>query len=82
VWVHEAGYGGVVIVGGAGVTLRGALLEQNDAVGVVVESAEAKVEATVVRATQPDGTGAGGRGIDVGADSATRSRTTPSVTSW
>ncbi|KYF93029.1 hypothetical protein BE20_10395 [Sorangium cellulosum] len=45
--------------------LRSSLVEQNREVGVVVSGAEAAIEATVVRGTQPGGDGTIGTGIHV-----------------
>jgi Periplasmic copper-binding protein (NosD) len=65
VWVHQAGYVGVVLLDRSEVTLHGALVEQNEEFGVFVEDSEATVDATVVRATPPNGEGQRGRGINV-----------------
>jgi hypothetical protein len=50
-------------------TLRASLLEQNRDIGVAVIGSDVALETTVVRDTQPDGTGTAGRGIEVGGGS-------------
>jgi hypothetical protein len=50
---------------GATLSLTASLVEQNHAVGMLVAGSEAKVEGTVVRATQPVGAGVYGYGISV-----------------
>jgi hypothetical protein len=49
----------------AKLSVTSSLIEQNHSVGVYVVASEATVETTVVRATQLDGAGRFGRGIDV-----------------
>jgi hypothetical protein len=51
--------------------LRASLLEQNHEIGVSVHDSEATVEASVVRNTQPNAEGFGGRGVNAQTDSAT-----------
>ncbi|MDC0685485.1 right-handed parallel beta-helix repeat-containing protein [Sorangium atrum] len=49
----------------ASVTIRACVVEQNHDLGVIVSGSDAKIEATVVRATQPQADGTGGWGIGV-----------------
>ncbi|WP_437630267.1 right-handed parallel beta-helix repeat-containing protein [Sorangium sp. So ce854] len=49
----------------AKVALHGALVERNHGIGVLVQSSDTTVEATVVRDTLPGGDGASGAGIEV-----------------
>ncbi|WP_437985175.1 right-handed parallel beta-helix repeat-containing protein [Sorangium sp. So ce117] len=51
----------------ASVTVRASLVEQNHGTGVFVHGSDATIEASVVRATQPNADG-GGQGINVEAD--------------
>jgi hypothetical protein len=54
--------------------LRASLVEQNHEAGVVVQGSDATIEATIVRATQPNGHGIGGRGVEVHPDPVTLER--------
>jgi hypothetical protein len=47
------------------VTVRACLIEESHYAGVGVKGAEALIEATVIRATQPDAKGESGRGIEI-----------------
>ncbi|MDC0685488.1 right-handed parallel beta-helix repeat-containing protein [Sorangium atrum] len=58
----------------ARVTVRASLVEQNHEGGVYVEGSDATIEATVVRATQPNVDGTHGWGISVLADGDTGER--------
>ncbi|WP_437323216.1 right-handed parallel beta-helix repeat-containing protein [Sorangium sp. So ce381] len=49
----------------ANVALRGSLVERNHGIGVLVQSSDTTVEATVVRDTLPGGDGASGAAIEV-----------------
>jgi hypothetical protein len=69
--VHDAGRFGVIARDGAAMAMRGALVDGNHEVGVIVADAEATIEATVVRATQMTREGEFGRGIQVSPDEVT-----------
>ncbi|WP_437670761.1 hypothetical protein [Sorangium sp. So ce131] len=58
----------------ASLTLRRSLLEQNHEVGVFVGGSDATIEATVIRATQPNVEGMTGYGVIAVMDSARRMR--------
>ncbi|WP_437752273.1 right-handed parallel beta-helix repeat-containing protein [Sorangium sp. So ce1389] len=78
------GTGGFGIVAQDGATthqratlaLRGALLEQNREIGVLVVNSDVTIDASVVRDTQPRRNGFWGRGINIEHDPATRQRAT------
>ncbi|WP_437670771.1 hypothetical protein [Sorangium sp. So ce131] len=57
-------------------TLRASLLEHNHEAGVRVAGSDATIEATVVRDTQPDARGAGGKGITLADDPETHDHAT------
>ncbi len=55
-------------------TVRTSLVERNQKVGVLVSGADATIEATVVRETQPLSDGTAGNGINVQVDETTHER--------
>ncbi|MDC0685487.1 right-handed parallel beta-helix repeat-containing protein [Sorangium atrum] len=64
----------------AGMTVRACVVEQNHDVGVIVFGADATIESTVVRATQPSAAdGLEGRGIDVHSGVGTDKRASVTV---
>jgi hypothetical protein len=70
VWVHDNAGRGIDVesaYGPTGITIRGALVEQNHANGVFVAGPEATLESSVIRATEPDARGLYGRGVGVQA---------------
>jgi len=70
---------GIGIGYGASATVRSSLVDQNLAVGISVLGADATIEATLVRATQPQASDqAFGRGIDV-ADASPEERSTATI---
>jgi len=74
VWVHDGAYHGVVVQDDYGPTslmLRASLVERNQQIGVVAWGSLATVEASVIRDTQPDAQGQGGRGVTVQRDALT-----------
>jgi hypothetical protein len=68
-----SGVGAMALLSGAATTLflQRSLVEQNYGFGVLLSGSEATLEASVIRATQPDDQGLGGRGVAAGADLAT-----------
>ena len=52
------------------VQVRASLIERNQDVGIFVVGSDAVMESTVVRETQPNGKGTGGRGIEAKSDAA------------
>ncbi|WP_129575214.1 MULTISPECIES: right-handed parallel beta-helix repeat-containing protein [Sorangium] len=58
----------------ADVTVRACLVEQNHEIGVFVAGSDARIEASVVRGTEPSEDGTGGRGINVQDDGETGER--------
>ncbi|WP_437985174.1 right-handed parallel beta-helix repeat-containing protein [Sorangium sp. So ce117] len=69
VWVHDTGDLGIAAdkatSGGTSMALRGSLVEQSRAAGVLVFGSDATIESTVVRANQPNADGELGWGIVV-----------------
>jgi hypothetical protein len=74
VWIHDNAGRGVDVEGFFGATsmvLRGVLIEQNQDLGVYTFSADSLVEASVVRATQPNALGLFGHGLSTHVDPTT-----------
>ncbi|HZO13360.1 MAG TPA: hypothetical protein VFB62_08870, partial [Polyangiaceae bacterium] len=79
VWVHDTAHRGVSIERDfepTSVSLLASLVEHSQQLGVYVGGAEATVEASAVRDTQPDAQGFAGRGVGVQTDSVTGERGT------
>ncbi|MGK3987318.1 right-handed parallel beta-helix repeat-containing protein [Sorangium sp. So ce136] len=70
---------GIMIQTGAMLTLRRSLLEQNRKAGMYIVGADAMIEATVVRDTQPISDGRFGRGISIESDPDTHERANVTV---
>ena len=72
VWVHETDDRGMEISGALGstsATVRASLIEQSHRNGLYFHGAEATIEASVVRDTQPDAEGLFGRGVSAVSNS-------------
>jgi hypothetical protein len=76
VWVHGTANRGIGLqsdLGPTSMTVRSSLFEQCTEVGLFLKGADAIVEASVIRATQPNAQGLAGRGINARAGAATAS---------
>jgi hypothetical protein len=66
VWIHDNADRGINVQGDLGATsftVRGSLVESNTGIGVFVAGADGALESSVVRRTNPDAQGGGGRGV-------------------